>query len=50
MEHIEVLAEVFHAGNSVEDMAMVRNQGLDVNCDDVPVPEKIPSEETTINI
>ena len=51
-EHVEVLAEVFHAGNSAEDITMVRNQGLDVDidCDTGPAPENISSEEATINI
>ena len=35
--------EVFFAGNSAEDIAMVRNQGLDVDDDNAPAPENDPN-------
>ena len=47
---VEVVPEIFHAGNSAEDIAMVRNQGLDVDCDNDPAPENVPTEEPIVNI
>ena len=34
--------EIFNAGNNAEDIALVLNQGLNVDCDNQPAPENIP--------
>ena len=49
-EAVEVVQEIFHAKNSPKDTAMVRNQGLDVDCDNDPAPENFPTEEPTVSI
>ena len=42
-ENEQVLDEqIFNAGNNAEDIALVLNQGLNVDCDNEPAPENIP--------
>ena len=35
---------ILHSQNRPEDIVAVRNQGLDVDCDDEPAPENIPDD------
>ena len=43
---IEIEGNVFHAGNTAEDIAMVRNQGLMADDDNKPAPENVPTPGT----
>ena len=49
-KYVEVSVEVFHPRNFVEDIAMVRHQGLDVDSYTDTAPKNILNEEATINI
>ena len=43
LENEQVLDEhIFNARNNAEDIALVLNQGLNVDCDNEPAPENVP--------
>jgi len=44
----EIDPEVFRAGNNAEDIALVRAQGLNVDDDNDPAPENIPTADAPI--
>ena len=46
----EIDGHIFNASNCAEDIAMVRNQGLDVDCDNEPAPENLPEVGDAINL
>ncbi len=42
-EQVEIPDEIFRAGNRAEDIALVRGQGFEVDDDNDPAPENVPT-------